>query len=227
MVSNEERRDVARKLRERTKKPMGKSMQRMFTETLGIYAHHISWMNPDKATNRWDVIVNYLADLIEPQHIDGNTSDGYHTFNELYHHRAVLFSVIVENFATRAWKSKLHADGTMYEGMYIVGIETPDGQATYHYDVEPYWHLFRCKEVDRAPEWDGHTPDQAIERIGKLVDCETDRPTCKMVECTIDHGSRSWGMRCTACGKEFEHMKPSCGWHCCPNCEAMVVRDGD
>lgn len=26
--------------------------------------------------------------------ITGETSDGYHTFNELYHHRAVLFSVI-------------------------------------------------------------------------------------------------------------------------------------
>ena len=64
-VSDEERREVAQKLRERTKKPMGKSMQRMFTETLGIYAHNICWMNPDKATNRWDVIVNYLADLID------------------------------------------------------------------------------------------------------------------------------------------------------------------
>ena len=108
-----------------------------------------------------------LADLIEPQMIDGETSDGYHTFNELYHHRAVLFSVIVSNFSDRAWKSKLHADG---DGMFIVGIETPDGQATYHYDVEPYWDMFRCKEVDRAPEWDGHTPDQAIERIGKLAE---------------------------------------------------------
>lgn len=111
-----------------------------------------------------------LADLIDPQPIDGNTSDGYHTFNELYHHRAVLFSVIVNIFADRAWKSKLHADGTMYDGMFIVGIETPDGQATYHYDVDPYWNMFQCKEVDRAPEWDGHTPDQAIERIGKLAD---------------------------------------------------------
>lgn len=64
-ISDEERREVARKLRERTKKPMGKSMQRMFTDTLGIYAHHNSWMNPDKATNRWDVIVNYLAELID------------------------------------------------------------------------------------------------------------------------------------------------------------------
>lgn len=49
-----------------------------------------------------------------------------------------------------------------------------------------------------------------------------DRPTCRMVECTIDHGSRSWGMRCTACGKEFEHVKPSYGWHNCPNCGAEV-----
>lgn len=26
--------------------------------------------------------------------INGNTSDGYHTFDELYHHRAILFAVI-------------------------------------------------------------------------------------------------------------------------------------
>lgn len=223
MISDEERREVARKLRERTKKPMGKSMQRMFTETLGIYAHHISWMNPDKATNRWDVIVSYLADLIEPQPIDGNTSDGYHTFDELYHHRAVLFSVIVENFATRAWKSKLHADGTMYEGMFIVGIETPDGQATYHYDVEPYWNLFRCKEVDRAPEWDGHTPDQAIDRIGKLVDCKTDRATTKR----DDAGGIYW--RCTRCGafNRKDAVTDCCGVipsRYCANCGAEVVK---
>lgn len=223
MVSNEERREVARKLRERTKKPMGKSMQRMFTETLGIYAHHISWMNPDKATNRWDVIVNYLADLIEPCPIDGETSDGYHTFNELYHHRAVLFSVIVAIFGERAWKSKLHADGTMYEGMFIVGIETPDGQATYHYDVEPYWDMFRCKEVDRAPEWDGHTPDQAIERIGKLVDCKIDRPTCKLIE-----NDQHRYLPCSRCGAFIRwdavtNLTGVVPTRYCPNCGADVV----
>lgn len=227
MISDEKRREVAQRLRERTKKPMGKSMQRMFTETLGIYAHHISWMNPDKATNRWDVIVNYLADLIEPQHIDGNTSDGYHTFNELYHHRAVLFSVIVGNFATRAWKSKLHADGTMYEGMFIVGIETPDGQATYHYDVEPYWNLFRCKEVDRAPEWDGHTPEQAIERIGKLVDCKTDRPTCRNIYAETEKvGGCENGFKCSECGntvEDYEGYRISGEFNLCPKCGADVI----
>ena len=100
--------------------------------------------------------------------IDGETSDGYHTFNELYHHRAVLFSVIVRMFKDRAWKSKLHHDGTMYDGMFIVGIDTPQGQATYHYDVDPYWRMFDCRELDRAPEWDGHTATQALARIGML-----------------------------------------------------------
>lgn len=162
-------------------------------------------------------LLNRLADLIEPQTIDGDTSDGYHTFNELYHHRAVLFSVIVAKFADRAWKSKLHADGTMYEGMFIVGIETPDGQATYHYDVDPYWEMFRCKETDRAPEWDGHTPDQAIERIGKLADL-IDRPT------TTRHGKfkTKYGRKipcCEVCGYSIGDMR----WGYCPKCGAEVV----
>lgn len=106
--------------------------------------------------------------LKEQEPITGETSDGHHTFNELYHHRAVLFSVIVANYPERAWKSKKHHDGTMYDGMFIVGIETPDGQATYHYDIDPYWDMFECRVLDKAPEWDGHTPAQAIERIGKL-----------------------------------------------------------
>ena len=113
--------------------------------------------------------------------IDGDTSDGYHTFNELYHHRAVLFSVIVKAFPDLAWKSKKHHDGTMYDGMFIVGINTPHGQATYHYDIEPYWDMFRCPELERAPEWDGHTPEEAINRIGKLIPLRVTR--CKDCVC--------------------------------------------
>ena len=41
-----------------------------------------------------DVICNSPSIDVAPV-ITGETSDGYHTFNELYHHRAVLFSVIV------------------------------------------------------------------------------------------------------------------------------------
>lgn len=98
----------------------------------------------------------------------GDLSDGYHTFNELYHHRAVLFSVICNLYLSLSWKSKKHHDGTMFDGMFIVGINTPYGQATYHYDIEPYWDYFRCSERDFAPEWDGHTPEMAIERLLKF-----------------------------------------------------------
>lgn len=114
-----------------------------------------------------DLICNSPSIDVSPV-ITGETSDGYHTFNELYHHRAVLFSVIVSQFPELCWKSKRHHDGTMYDGMFIVGIETPTGQATYHYDIDPYFDMFECKEVEYAPEWDGHTPDDAIRRIATL-----------------------------------------------------------
>ena len=109
------------------------------------------------------------VDVVEiPKDGIGNLSDGYHTFNELYHHRAILFSVICNSMSDKAWKSKLHDTGDMYDGMFIVGIETPEGQATYHYDIEPYWDMFKVKELEKAPKYDGHTPQVAIDRIAKL-----------------------------------------------------------
>ena len=105
----------------------------------------------------------------------GEFSDGYHTFNELYHHRAVLFSVICNMFPEKAWKSKLHDTGDMYDGMFIVGIETEQGQATYHYDIEPYWDMFKVKELEKTPKYDGHTPSDAIARIGNLPCAELEK----------------------------------------------------
>lgn len=149
--------------------------------------------------------------------VTGDTSDGYHTFNELYHHRAVLFSVIVRDHADLAWKSRLHHDGTMYDGMFIVGIETSAGQATYHYDIDHYWDMFDCKELDRAPEWDGHTPDDAIARIATLG-----ARTCHMEQtghvkvAGVDYYDDDY--ECSECGGElFE------GYNFCPFCGAKVV----
>lgn len=98
----------------------------------------------------------------------GEVSDGYHTFNELYDHRAKLFSVICNYNKDIAWKSLQHDDGSMYDNMFIVGIETPEGQATYHYDIDPYWELFNVPVLDKAPQWDGHTPTDAINRLLSL-----------------------------------------------------------
>ena len=100
-----------------------------------------------------------------------NVSDGYHTFGELYHHRAVLFSMICNTYKEKAWKSKLHDDGTMFgedDEMFIVGIETPKGQYTYHYHLDPYWDMFNVKELDYAPKYDGHKPSDIIRLFGLL-----------------------------------------------------------
>ena len=101
----------------------------------------------------------------------GKMSDGYHTFNELYHHRAILTAALCHAYKDRCWKSLRHNkdDDPMYKGMFIVGIETPEGTATYHYDIEPYWFLFDVKELTCAPKWDGHTPNDAIKRIQSLM----------------------------------------------------------
>lgn len=164
MTSDDERREVAQRLRKLDYSDLQESLICAYLDALGIEGYE-----------DWVGIAHRLADLIEPQEITGETSDGYHTFDELYDHRAKLFSVIVRDHRELAWKSRLHHDGTMYDGMFIVGIETPGGQATYHYDVDPYWDLFDCKELDRAPEWDGHTPHQAIDRIAALEpSCDRD-----------------------------------------------------
>jgi len=94
----------------------------------------------------------------------GDISDGYHTFDELYFHRMMLFSVVCNQNKDRAWKSKLHDDGTMYDDYFIVGIETDQGQYTYHYHMQN-WSMFKVKELDKAPEWDGHKPSDIVRLI--------------------------------------------------------------
>jgi len=106
-------------------------------------------------------------------------SDGYHTMEELYEHRIALFAAlcnfwndVIEDMEIsvyqKAWKSKLHSDGTMFEGGYfIAGIESNKGQITYHMKLK-HWDSFRIPELERAPEYDGHTPNDVIERLLKL-----------------------------------------------------------
>lgn len=99
-----------------------------------------------------------------------DVSDGYHTFGQLYHDRAVLFAVICNTYKEHAWKATQHYDGTMFGGpneMFIVGITTPEGDYTYHYEME-YWDMYQVKELDKAPKWDGHT-FRDISRLHNLV----------------------------------------------------------
>lgn len=100
------------------------------------------------------------------QEITGETSDGYHTFNELYEHRRILTKALFNLDKNRCVKSLLHDDGSMFKDYFIVGIQTKEGWATYHYHIN-HWHDFNCVEYPNFPKWDGHTPQDAINRIDK------------------------------------------------------------
>ena len=235
MSTNEERREIAAKLRKTMLTEGATIVEEREGLEPAVAARFVAIPNLIAALNFNKNIVSIreltdrLADLIEPESINGETSDGYHTFNELYHHRAVLFSVVVRNYPELCWKSKKHHTGDMYDGMFIVGINTPDGQASYHYDIEPYWDMFECEELEFAPEWDGHTPDQAIERIGKLKYYEKEH-TCKNIATNADDFCCS---KCNAFVKGtmingFDYWYPiGKALNNCPNCGAKVVKEVD
>jgi hypothetical protein len=94
-------------------------------------------------------------------------SDGYHTFGELYEHRAALLAALMHCAPERAWMSRLHHDGTAFEGFFIAGMELPAGQITYH--VRDVWwaayQLTGANVCDRAPIWDEHDPAHVIARL--------------------------------------------------------------
>lgn len=95
----------------------------------------------------------------------GEVSDGYHTFNSLYRQRLYLWAALVKAYKDKAWKSRFHHDGEpcFGGGWFIVGITTPAGDYTYHYELKD-WNLFDCKVLDKAPEFDGHT-DKDVTRV--------------------------------------------------------------
>lgn len=127
--------------------------------------------------------VDELYNLMKDNNkITGDTSDGYHTFNELYEHRIALFITICNLFYllhsyphtdeedyTVPWKSKKHSDGSEIEGWFIAGIGKDAGyQITYHLPLK-VWDKLRVVACDQAPEWDGHTPDDVIKRLYALT----------------------------------------------------------
>jgi hypothetical protein len=101
---------------------------------------------------------------------NGTISDGFHSFNDLYYQRCILFATICKLNKNIAWKSKRHNDGKKCfdsDDWFIVGVDTPQGSYTYHYESK-YWDLFDIQELDKGKKWDGHTEKDVI-RLFSLV----------------------------------------------------------
>lgn len=106
--------------------------------------------------------------------INGNTSDGYHTFNELYDHRRVLTAALFNEWAManefEVHKSWRHSDGQRCfgGGWFIVVAELPTGQISYHYEEE-HWDLFKIPEVSKPHDYDGHNAQDVVDRLSALA----------------------------------------------------------
>lgn len=127
---------------------------------------------------RADVVFNGVT--IKGENLE--VRDEYHSMHELYQHRMAL-NIGLFNYMqmTKGWesysevmmefelmKSKLHHDGTMFDGYFIVMLIVPNvGQISYHYKLK-HWDEFRIPEVERTPKWDGHSSNDVIERLMKL-----------------------------------------------------------
>lgn len=100
---------------------------------------------------------------------DEANGDEYHSMDELYEYR-----MLYNAHAVNAWvregldvvKSWRHSDGELCfgGGWFIVVAALPTGQVSNHYAAE-HWDLFRVREVEVPPQYDGHTPRVAADRL--------------------------------------------------------------
>lgn len=104
-------------------------------------------------------------------------SDGYHTMDELYEHRIALYIALTKEIEKNApydtdkkvWRSKLHDDGSEFEGWFVLGIGKEKGKIiTYHLPNAKWDEVSFAETLDRAPEFDGHTPADVLERLKTL-----------------------------------------------------------
>jgi len=108
----------------------------------------------------------YLEDVLDRRKaITGDTSDGYHTFNELYEHRHALFLALCSTLREYAWKSHYQSNGVRQAGWFIAGIDLPDGESISYHIPDKMWPYFLVKERHKAPKWDGHTSQDVISRL--------------------------------------------------------------
>jgi len=99
-------------------------------------------------------------------------SDGYHTFGELYNHQIALYMLLARNMAVKnpVWKSKLHSDGSSIDGWFVLGIFKSKGkQITYHLPMSEWDKCYFAEELEKAPEFDGHTSGDVLVRLNDLI----------------------------------------------------------
>ena len=95
---------------------------------------------------------------------DGDISDGYHTFDELYDHRIMLFLSLINETRHNCYIQKDH-----FVGWDAIYINLPTGQISYHVPIKyRFLYINTCEEVDGG-FYDGHTSEMVIERMKQNI----------------------------------------------------------
>lgn len=111
---------------------------------------------------------------MDGENATGRISDGYHTFDELYDHRITLYIALCRHlYMTKnpvaVWRTKVHSDLSVWDGWFILGIGfEPRNQITYHLPNDRWDETDFAIDLERAPDWDGHTSSDVLERIKNL-----------------------------------------------------------
>ncbi len=94
----------------------------------------------------------------------GQISDGYHTFDELYDHRNLLFINLCLSRSNTCWYKE---DDAAYPGWFCLYMKTLHGQISYHIPNK-YLPLVEGKLTGKQQSWDKHTKDDVLTILEKM-----------------------------------------------------------
>lgn len=111
-----------------------------------------------------------INNLIQREKVDTNLiTDGFHTFGELYEHRITLFIALA--------RALVHARTLKYiwrfktdDNWFLLGINKREGeQITYHLPISKWDQTEFADTVSARPLYDGHTSQDVLDRLNKLI----------------------------------------------------------
>lgn len=97
----------------------------------------------------------------------GQISDGYHTFEELYDHRHILTCFLLMQYKHIAFKTKKNSHKEEWSGWFIAGLNTEFGQISYHLPIK-YWDMLPVQEIVYNDRYDDHTSFDVLKRLVDL-----------------------------------------------------------
>ncbi len=104
-----------------------------------------------------DIIKIEVADL-------SKVSDGYHTIDELYQHRELLFiNLCLMQPRKCCWKHDLSSE------WFLLYLESGLGQISYHIEGKYLYLIKDCINEDADHKWDGHESSDVLERLERIA----------------------------------------------------------